>query len=106
MTDQTLGGGHTVSGRTSTTRSTSERTPAVYDTRRTETRRAFKTSEFWVFIGVAAGVIITTYAKDNDSLTVWRGWLLFCATGIGYIVSRGLAQAGSCEPRFERVDLD
>jgi hypothetical protein len=104
MTDQTLGG-HTVTGRTTTTRSPSGK-PAVYDTRRTETRRAFKTSEFWVFIAVAAGVIITTYADKHDSLTVWRGWLLFCATGIGYIVSRGIAKAGSSEPRVERVDLD
>jgi hypothetical protein len=105
MTDQTLGG-QSVTGRTSTRASSDDTSPAVYDTRRTETRRAFKTSEFWVFIGVAAAVIITTYAKDNDSLTVWRGWLLFCATGIAYIVSRGIAKAGSSEPRVKRVDLD
>ena len=79
---------------------------AVYDTRRTETRRAFKTSEFWVFLLVAAGVIIATYTDDDDSLTEWRGWLLFCAVGIAYIVSRGLAKAGSTEPRVKRVDLD
>jgi predicted nicotinamide N-methyase len=76
------------------------------DTRPTETRRAFKTSEFWVFILIAAGVIVATYTDDNDSLTEWRGWLLFCAAGIAYIVSRGLAKAGSSEPRVERVDLD
>jgi hypothetical protein len=80
--------------------------PAVYDTRRTETRRAFKTSEFWVFIAVAAGAIITTYTDDDDALTEWRGWLLFCAVAIAYIVSRGIAKAGSTEPRVERVDLD
>jgi hypothetical protein len=105
MTDQTLGG-HTVAGRTSATRSPADRPPAVYDTRRTETRRAYKTSVFWVFVAVAAGVIITTYADKHDSLTVWRGWLLFGATGIGYIVSRGIAKAGSSEPRVERIDLD
>ena len=82
------------------------RGPKLVDTRRTETRRAFKTSEFWVFLLVAAGVIIATYTDDNDSLTEWRGWLLFCLLGIAYIVSRGLAKAGSTDPRVERIDLD
>ena len=79
---------------------------AVLDARPTETRQAFKTSEFWVFILVAAGVIIATYTDDNDSLTEWRGWLLFCGAAIAYIISRGIAKAGSSEPRVERVDMD
>lgn len=98
MSEQTVGSRASVEG----TGRMNE--PAVYDTRPTETRRAFKTSEFWVFIAVAAGVIITTYADDGDSLTVWRGWLLFCATAIAYVVSRGIAKAGSSEPRVERID--
>jgi hypothetical protein len=79
---------------------------ALIDARPTETRQAFKTSEFWVFIMVAAGVMIATYNDDNDSLTEWRGWLLFCATGIAYILSRGIAKAGSSEPHVGKVDLD
>src|SRR3989442_15828829 len=79
---------------------------AFFDTRPTETRRAFKTSEFWVFLLIAAGVIIAAYSDDNDSMTHWRGWLLFCGMGIAYIVSRGLAKAGSTEPRVDRIDLD
>lgn len=103
MSDQTVGGRMEARGDRDTA---SRATPSVYDTRRTETRRAFKTSEFWVFIAIAAGVIITTYADDDDSLTHWRGWILFCAVAISYILSRGLAKAGSAEPRVERVDLD
>jgi hypothetical protein len=102
MTDHTIGG----RADTRVDRTGDRAKPAVYDTRRTETRRAFKTSEFWVFLLLAAGVIVATYNDDNDSLTEWRGWLLFCAVGVAYIVSRGLAKAGSSEPRVERVDLD
>jgi hypothetical protein len=57
-------------------------------------------------LGVAAAVLITTYSDDDDSLTVWRGWVLFCAVAIAYIVSRGFAKAGSREPRTERIDVD
>lgn len=78
----------------------------LLDTRPTETRRAFKTSEFWVFLVVALGVIVATYADGNDDLTEWRGWLLLCAVAIAYIVSRGFAKAGSSEPRVESVDVD
>ena len=78
----------------------------LVDTRPTETRRAFKTSEFWVFIAVSLGVIITTYADDDDDLTEWRGWLLLCVVAVAYIVSRGFAKAGSSEPRVKRVDVD
>lgn len=49
-------------------------------------------------------MIVTTYADDGDTLTVWRGWLLFCAMAVAYVVSRGIAKAGSSEPRVERVD--
>ncbi|HET9444370.1 MAG TPA: hypothetical protein VFO65_13655 [Acidimicrobiales bacterium] len=85
---------------------TTGRTPAVYDTRRTETRRAFKTSEFWVFVAAAAAVLVTTYTDNDDTLTEWRGWLLFCAVAVAYIVSRGIAKAGSTDPRIERIELD
>ena len=91
---------------TTPTPTTTRRGRAFFDTRPTETRRSFKTSEFWVFLLVAAGVIIAAYGDDNDSLTHWRGWLLFCATGISYIISRGISKAGSSEPRIERVELD
>ncbi len=69
----------------------------------TETKSFIKTSEFWVFVVATAAVLIATYAKD-DSLTAWRGWLLATLLAISYIVTRGLAKAGSREPYTERQD--
>ena len=65
----------------------------------TETRKSFRTTEFWIFIGLSAGVLISGYS-DSDSLTRWRTWLLVCILGVAYMVSRGLAKAGSYEPEY------
>jgi hypothetical protein len=93
----------TVTTRRATTRPTTAPRFGTRDT--TETRKAFRTTEFWIFIGLSAGVLISGYA-DGDSLTRWRTWLLVCVLGVAYMVSRGLAKAGSYEPEYHDADRD
>jgi hypothetical protein len=69
----------------------------------TETRRAFTTTEFWVYIAASAAILIAglvTSAGDNadDRLIAKDTWLYFAIVTAAYLVSRGLAKAGSREP--------
>jgi hypothetical protein len=65
--------------------------PAV--TRRDETKKSFLTTEFWAMVGVIAAVLIAAAQADNFDAP--RAWTLVAAVAIGYMVSRGLAKAGS-----------
>src|SRR5688572_19841749 len=69
----------------------------VYE--QSEARRSFVTSEFWVFIVLTAVLLMATYAESSDSLSREEGWRYAAALGVGYLISRGLAKAGSSEPR-------
>ena len=68
-----------------------------------ETKTFALTSEFWVFVVGVAGMLFAGYVLDDIAdPTAWR----FAAfIGIAYIVSRGLAKAGSqrsYEPEWGR----
>jgi hypothetical protein len=69
--------------------------------RLTETKSFAKTSEFFVWILAVAATIIATYAKDSDSLQPRQGWLYVAILSAAYMLSRGLAKAGSYEPYSE-----
>jgi len=61
--------------------------------RRPETKSFILTSEFWVAAGAAAAVFLGGYVLDDIArTTAWRygTWI-----AIAYIVSRGVAKAGS-----------
>ena len=58
-----------------------------------ETKASFKTTEIIVFIAAVAGVLIA--AMMDDSITTQWAWILISALAIGYMLSRGLAKAGS-----------
>jgi hypothetical protein len=61
--------------------------------RRPETKSFILTSEFWVAAAAAAAVFLAGYALDDIAkTTAWRYgvWI-----AIAYIVSRGIAKAGS-----------
>jgi hypothetical protein len=61
--------------------------------RRPETKSFILTSEFWVAAGAAAAVFIGGYALDDIAdATAWKYgvWI-----AIAYILSRGIAKAGS-----------
>ena len=59
----------------------------------TETKGSLITTEFWAMVGVIAAILVATQQLDN--LNGQEGWTLVSAVAIGYMVSRGLAKAGS-----------
>jgi hypothetical protein len=71
------------------------RVDASRETRLTqdETKNALKTTEFIAMAAVIAAILIATWV--SDSLNDVRAWTLVAAVAIGYMVSRGLAKAGS-----------
>jgi hypothetical protein len=68
----------------------------------TETKAFYKTSEFIVMLAAVIGVAIAL----NKNLTAWHGWLLITVLASAYMLSRGVAKAGSYEPYTERRDND
>jgi hypothetical protein len=81
--------------------------PAAYTggtvTRSTETKAAFKTTEFFAYIAVLAGILIAgllTKAGDgnDDRLQSSQVWLYATLLTMGYLLSRGLAKSGSRDP--------
>ena len=64
----------------------------------TETKAFSKSSEFWVWAITVAAVLIAD--RMLESFSVDRAWTLVVYASIGYMVSRGLAKAGSREPYF------
>jgi hypothetical protein len=66
-----------------------DRTTGVHD----ETKWAPLTTEFWAMVVLVAGILIA--AASTDTLDARRAWLYVAIVGTGYIVSRGLAKAGS-----------
>jgi hypothetical protein len=91
---------HTSAG----TRGTAERGA----TRRlaTETKVSYKTTEFIAYLVVLVGILIagnTIEGKDGgaDYFAGDKVWLYATILTVGYMVSRGLAKAGSREPYFQ-----
>jgi hypothetical protein len=73
----------------------------------TETKHAFKTTEFWAMVAIVAGILIASWVVGQgdgngnanvDAFPAWRAWLFVAIVGVGYMVSRGLAKAGSRDP--------
>ncbi len=58
-----------------------------------ETKLSLKTTEFWAMGGVIAAILIA--AAVSDSLGDVRAWTLVTIVAAAYIISRGLAKAGS-----------
>ena len=83
---------------------TSERhAPTPTHTRRlsTETKAAFKTTEFFAFLAAVVGVLIAAAVIDETDaggLGARQAWLYITILTVGYMVSRGLAKAGSRDP--------
>jgi hypothetical protein len=79
--------------------------PDGYRTRRsfTETRPGYSTTEFMVMVVAIAGILIATYWSDAD-LGANEGWKYATWVAVAYILSRGLAKAGTREPH--RGDSD
>ncbi len=72
----------------------------------TETKQAFKTTEFWAMVGVVGGDPRSARPRINggdtsgtDELIARQAWLYVAIVASAYLISRGLAKAGSSDPR-------
>ena len=75
----------------------------------TETKQAFKTTEFYAFLVVVAGILISAAAiqgGDNgtDEFIARHAWLYVSIVTGAYLISRGLAKAGSRDPYTDDGD--
>ena len=66
----------------------------------TETKASFKTTEFFVYLASVAGVLLASniLGSSQDSSDFFSGdkaWFYVTLLSIGYMISRGLAKAGS-----------
>ncbi len=60
-----------------------------------EARPGLMTTEFWLTILVAIAVVVISYV--DDSYSVELGWKLGVGVVAAYVISRGIAKAGSSE---------
>jgi hypothetical protein len=80
----------------------------------TETKQAFKTTEFFAYVLAVAGVLIAAAMigeDDNgggqnggDVFAADEAWRYVTFLTIGYMISRGLAKAGSRDPYWATAD--
>lgn len=78
----------------------------------TESKAAFKTTEFMAYVAVLAGIFIagaiTSGGTDSagghhaDVFPAHQVWLYATIATVGYMISRGLAKAGSKQYYDER----
>ena len=73
----------------------------------TETKQAFKTTEFWGMVGLIVAILISAAVikggdDGTDQFIARQAWLYVAILGAGYFVSRGLAKSGSSEPYENR----
>jgi hypothetical protein len=67
----------------------------------TETKAAFKTTEFFAFVAVLVGILIAAAVVDESNaggLGAKQAWLYATILTVGYMISRGLAKSGSSDP--------
>jgi hypothetical protein len=67
----------------------------------TETKAAFKTTELIAYVVAVIGVLVAAAVVDNadaGGLGAKQAWLYVTILTVGYMISRGLAKAGSRDP--------
>src|SRR4051794_10632851 len=69
-----------------------------------ETKPFFLTSEFLAFLGILIALAVAL--GFTDSLNNFRGWVLITAIGASYILSRGIAKAGTRDPNMGSGNSD
>lgn len=78
----------------------------------TETKAFFKTSEWWAYVVVVIAILIAGNSIEGeeggaDVFAADKVWLYVTLLTIGYMLSRGLAKAGTHDPYWaERGDRD
>jgi hypothetical protein len=87
-----------------TTRATTDNTGASQVHRATdrekstETKSAYKTTELIVYALAVLGVLIASALVTDASFGADHAWRYVTYLTVGYLISRGLAKAGSREP--------
>lgn len=80
----------------------------------TETKHSLKTTEFFAMLALIAGILIASWlvgddsggAGGEDAFPAVRAWLYVAIVGSAYMISRGLAKAGSRDPYWaDRGDI-
>jgi hypothetical protein len=64
----------------------------------TETKASFKTTEFFAFLAVLAGILVSAAVVDESNaggFGAQQAWLFATILTVGYMVSRGLAKSGT-----------
>lgn len=72
----------------------------------TETKAAFKTTEFYVMVVVLIGILIAGNVVEieeggTDYFAADKVWLYITILASAYMISRGLAKSGSRDPYWE-----
>ena len=76
----------------------------------TETKQAFKTTEFWAMATVIVAILVSAAAikggdsSGTDEFIARQAWLYVAIVTGAYLVSRGLAKSGSREPYTDDTD--
>ena len=76
----------------------------------TETKQAFKTTEFWAMVGVVVAILVSAAAikggdtNGTDEFIARQAWLYVAIVAGAYFISRGLAKSGSSDPYAESRD--
>lgn len=74
----------------------------------TETKASFKTTEFMAYLAVLAGILVAgaiakaSHYGGHDPFRADKVWLYATILTVGYMLSRGIAKAGSSQPYDER----
>ncbi len=71
----------------------------------TETKQAFKTTEFWAMVALVVAILIAGNSIESaeggpDIFAADKVWLYITILGSAYMISRGLAKSGSREPYY------
>ena len=69
----------------------------------TETKAAFKTTEFFAYIAAVVAVLIASMVVGDDEghadyFRADKAWLYIVILTVGYMISRGFAKSGSRDP--------
>jgi hypothetical protein len=91
----------TTGARTSTSTGLDNGRRNTTERRTTETKAAFKTTEFMAYLAVLAGILVAGLIVDNEGAGGFGAqdvWLYSTILTVGYMISRGLAKAGSRDP--------
>jgi hypothetical protein len=76
----------------------------------TETKQAFKTTEFWAMAGVIVAILVSAAAikggdtSGTDEFIARQAWLYVAIVAGAYFIGRGLAKSGSHDPYTENVE--